>query len=243
METVPDSRSQKATFAGRGFSDFRRSALHSRRNIGQSLSRCVFWRSTNPQRKQLDAHGSIIFQGGSPLPEVRKRGNARSPTSRRRAPRRPRVPATEYTAWPRKRYFASNGGTAMGSACNRSRATANWRSFGIGQDRDVRIAAKFRFAVKNARLAPRQQVQNAALVQFRKDFENRVRGQASLPFARRNPRLSRFPASAPRRKAYHSSHSSSAAGCRSDFNLACVGHIRIIHGSARRKESKCPESP
>ena len=30
------------------------------------------------------------------------------------------------TAWPRKRYFDSNGGTAIGSAFNRSRATANW---------------------------------------------------------------------------------------------------------------------
>jgi hypothetical protein len=53
------------------------------------------------------------------------------------------------------------------------------------------IAAKFRSAVQHARLAAHQQVLNAAQVQFRKDFEYRVRGQASHLFAGKTPKAAR----------------------------------------------------
>jgi hypothetical protein len=51
----------------------------------------------------------------------------------------------------------------------------------VGKQREVGIAAKLRCAVQYARLAPHQQTLHAIPLHRRKDFANRVRGQAILP--------------------------------------------------------------
>ena len=60
METVRDSRSQNAIWAGRGFSRFpKKCASTSRRNMGQSLSSLGLLSADKiRQRKQLDAHSA-----------------------------------------------------------------------------------------------------------------------------------------------------------------------------------------
>ncbi len=68
--------------------------------------------------------------------------------------------------------------------------------FSLGQSRDVRVPTKLCCAVEHARLAAHQQVLGAARSQSQKDFENRVRDQASLRSPKRNPKVFGFPASA-----------------------------------------------
>ena len=66
----------------------------------------------------------------------------------------------------------------------------------VGQYRDIRVPAKLCCAVEHARLAAHQQVLDAARSQGQKDFENRVRDQASLRSPKRNPKAFGFPTSA-----------------------------------------------
>lgn len=61
---------------------------------------------------------------------------------------------------------------------------------GGSQHHDIRVATKLRRAVKHAGLPPHQQVTDAVPAQGRKDFENRVRGQANLLQPSRTPTAS-----------------------------------------------------
>ena len=66
---------------------------------------------------------------------------------------------------------------------------------GVGEDGEVRVAAKLGRAVKHARLSAHEQGADAVRAHRRKDFAYRVRDQASLPARDRFARASRFPAS------------------------------------------------
>jgi len=91
------------------------------------------------------------------------------------------------------RHSRSQNRTCSGDGCSQC-----WRTLAsIGQDHDVGVAAKLRRAVEHACLPSHQQVLHSAGRQSRKDFENRVRGQASLRPAGRTARVSATPAIAP----------------------------------------------
>lgn len=84
----------------------------------------------------------------------------------------------------RKRYSASGEHAKCGS-----------KQFEIlvrRQDSDVRIPAKFSAAVQNTRLPPHQQCLDAAGIESRKDFVNRVLDRGSLLKLGRMTRVSRF---------------------------------------------------
>lgn len=68
---------------------------------------------------------------------------------------------------------------------------------GIKGDDDVGIPAKLGRTVQHARLAAHQQEPDPPCSQRRKDFENRVRDQASLPSPGKIPRVSSTRASVP----------------------------------------------
>src|SRR5438132_6966165 len=65
---------------------------------------------------------------------------------------------------------------------------------GVGENGEVRIAAKLGCAVEYARLSAHEQGANAVRAHRRKDFAYRVRDQVSLPGPGRFATASRFPA-------------------------------------------------
>jgi len=71
----------------------------------------------------------------------------------------------------------------------------------VGDNDDVGVSAKLRSAVHHAGLPPHEQISDAILPQRRKDFEDRARGQGSLPGRDTLPtvwRIPRFAAAATR---------------------------------------------
>ena len=72
-----------------------------------------------------------------------------------------------------------------------------FKVFSRGMECDVGVAAKLRRAVQNAGLSPHEQELNPVGPHRRKDFANRVRGQATLRGAGTRPTAAGFPPSAP----------------------------------------------
>ena len=68
----------------------------------------------------------------------------------------------------------------------------------VGEDGEVRVAAKLGRAVEHARLSAHEQGADAVRAHRRKDFAYRVRDQVSLRARDRFARVSRFPASVAR---------------------------------------------
>jgi hypothetical protein len=66
---------------------------------------------------------------------------------------------------------------------------------GIGEDGEVRVAAKLGRAEEHARLSAHQQGADAVRAHRRKDFAYRVRDQVSLPARDKSARVSRSPPS------------------------------------------------
>ena len=84
----------------------------------------------------------------------------------------------------------------MTSACKFGKGPAQPRKIGgIGENGEIRVAAKLGRAVKHARLAAHEQGADAVRAHRRKDFAYRVRDQVSLRARDRFARVSRFPAS------------------------------------------------
>src|SRR5665647_2052408 len=65
----------------------------------------------------------------------------------------------------------------------------------VGEDDEIRVAAKLGRAVKHARLSAHEQGADAVRAYRRKDFAYRVRDQVSLQAREMFARVSRFPAS------------------------------------------------
>jgi hypothetical protein len=91
--------------------------------------------------------------------------------------------------------FDANGGTAMVRLRIRKRFAQTREVRGVGEDGEVRVAAKLGRAVKHARLSAHEQGADAVRAHRRKDFAYRVRDQVSLRARGRFARVSRFPAS------------------------------------------------
>src|SRR5437870_650977 len=92
--------------------------------------------------------------------------------------------------------FKGRNGNAVGLQIA-ERGAQEFKILWLGEDSEVRVAAKLRRAVKHAGLPAHQQGADLAGCHRRKDFAYRVRDQASLPSANRPPRVSGFPASVP----------------------------------------------
>ena len=73
-------------------------------------------------------------------------------------------------------------------------ATQNIEVFLLRENREVRIAAKFRCAVQNAGLSPHEKAADPMLTHRRKDFVNRVRDQGNLQGQGMWPKVSQIQA-------------------------------------------------